>query len=103
MHNTYELKELIEFYDDSINSKILAENNDSRAMLFALKKEQFMPEHTSPRDAFIYVIEGEIEFEINRDDKEKYEVKKGEIFFFKANEKHTVRAKKDTKILVVRI
>ena len=34
MHNTYELKELIEFYDDSINSKILAENNDSKAILF---------------------------------------------------------------------
>lgn len=102
-HNVEELKDMIEFCDERINSKVLAENGECKAVLFAMKKEQCMPEHTSPRNAFIYLIEGEIEFEISHEENEKYKVKKGDIFFFNADEKHTVLAKKDTKMLVVRI
>lgn len=102
-HSVEELAKLIDFNDGKINSKILLENGESKAVLFAMKKEQFMPEHVSPRNAFVYLIEGEIDFQLNNDASEKYKVKKGEIFFFDADEKHIVSAKKDTKLLVVRI
>ena len=61
-----------------------------------------MKEHFSPVDAFIYVLEGEIEFKFSENN-EVIEIKKEEIFFFKANEKHDVTAKKDSKMLVIRI
>ncbi len=102
-HSVIELKEMIDFNDEKINSKVLAENGESKAILFAIKKEQFMPEHISPKDTFIYVLEGEIEFEINHDENERYKIEKGDIFFFNAEEKHTVLGKKDTKMLVVRL
>ena len=37
-HSVIELKEMIDFNDEKINSKILAENGESKAILFAIKK-----------------------------------------------------------------
>ncbi len=106
-HNIKKLNELIEFSSENINSKILAQNGNSMVILLAIKKEQVLSEHTSPVDAFVYVLDGEIEFSIKKDDisekiENKYIIKKEEIFFFKANEKHIVLGKKDSKLLVVR-
>ena len=57
-----ELKNLIEFSDNEINNKILAQNGTSKVILIAIKKEQELKEHSSDVDAFLFVIEGEIEF-----------------------------------------
>ena len=102
-HETKKLESLIDFKEDSINAAVVAKNNDFKALLIAIKKNQTMKEHKSPLDAFLYVIEGEIEFILNDCKKEKFIVKKGEIFKFKANEMHSVFGRKDSKILVVRI
>ena len=97
------IKKLIDFCDEHINSKVLSKNGDCLALLIALKKNQKMNEHISPTDAFIYIIEGEIEFHLNKEIKQIFEIKKDEIFFFKADEKHSITAKEDTKMLVIRI
>ncbi len=101
-HIKEKLENLICFCGEHINSNVLLKNGDSLALLIALKKHQKMQEHFSPVDAFIYVLEGEIEFKFSENN-EVIEIKKEEIFFFKANEKHNVTAKKDSKMLVIRI
>ncbi len=101
-HNAKKLEKLIDYNNEHINSHVLLKNNDCLALLIALKKEQKMQEHFSPVDAFIYLIEGEIEFQLSKNN-EIFEIKKDEIFSFKANEKHSINAKKDTKMLVIRI
>ena len=101
-HNAKKLENLIDYNNEHINSNVLLKNENCLALLIALKKEQKMQEHFSPNDAFIYLIEGEIEFHLSKSN-ETFEIKKEQIFFFKANEKHSINAKKDTKMLVIRI
>lgn len=102
-HTAENLEKSIDFCDEHINSKVILKNEDSLSLLVAIKKNQLMPEHISPVDAFIYVLEGEVEFILTDCEESRFEVKKGEFFVFRANEKHAVFGKKDSKMLVVRI
>ena len=97
------LKDLIDFTDNEINKKILANNGTNKAMLIAIKKGQTLAEHSSDTDAFLLVLDGEIEFSFTEDLSENYTVKKEEILFFPKDKKHKVLSKKDSKILVVGI
>ena len=98
-----ELKDLIDFADNEVNKKILAQNNGCKAMLVAIKKDQLLGEHSSDVDAFLYVIEGEVEFSYTQEPHEDYTIKKGEVLFFPKDKLHKVFGKKDTKMLVVKI
>lgn len=102
-HEVKELDEMVDYNKDSVSVEKLLENGDFKAMLIALEKEQTLAEHISEVDAFVYVLEGEIEFNLNSDKKIIENIKKGEFFAFYANEKHSLTAKKNSKILVVRI
>ncbi len=102
-HLAEKLEKIVDFCDEHINSHVLLKNEDCLALLIALKKNQKMNEHISPVDAFIYVLEGEIIFHLNEENKQNYNIKKEEVFFFKAEEKHSITAQTDSKILVIRI
>ena len=102
-HESKKLEKLIEYNEEHINSQVLLKNDDCLALIVALKKNQKMQEHFSPINAFIFVIEGEIDFHLINDTQKDFEIKEDEIFFFKANEKHSITAKKDSKMLVIRI
>lgn len=112
-HTVKEIKSLVEYNEKELKPQILAKNGDNTALLFALKKEQIFHEHTSPVDAFIYIIEGKVKFSIlvefdeqgnpTSPSQQDFEIKEGEVFFFKANEKHSLVGMKDSKFLVVRI
>lgn len=107
MHIAEKLKKKIDFKDNQINTRVLLKDDDKLALLAAIKKDQLMAEHISPVDAFIYIVEGEVEFSIkeniNAAEQNDFKLKEGDIFFFKANEKHCVTGKKDSLMLVVRI
>ena len=107
MHTVEKLNKMIDFKDDQINKRILAKDDEHMALLAAIKKDQFMSEHISPVDAFVYIVEGEIEFSINENpennEQKVFKLKEGDIFFFKANERHALFGKKDSIVLVVRI
>lgn len=94
------MKNLIDYNETDLNKKILAKNADDMAILFALKKNQLLPTHISPVEAFIFVLEGEVLFNI---DNINHTITAGESLFFQKNEKHTVLAQKDSKFLVVRL
>ena len=94
------IEKLIEYDEQKLNQKILFENKNDKAILFALKKNQILKTHTSPVDAFIIVIEGEILFNIKE---VNHTISKGESLFFKKEEKHTVLAQSDSKFIVIRI
>lgn len=63
--NTVEnIHNLVEYDENNLNKTILAENGEDMVILFALKQNQLLKTHTSPVDAFILVLEGEILFNI---------------------------------------
>ncbi len=98
-----ELKNLVDFKDDSINANVLLKNDIRMALLIAIKKDQKVNEHISETDAFVYVLKGKIKFKIVQDDCKEYVLSKGEVMKFEPFIKHEVWGLDDSKILVIRI
>ncbi|WP_373517740.1 cupin domain-containing protein [Pricia sp.] len=65
----------------------------------SLEKGAVFPEHTSPSDAQLIVLVGDIVFHI---DGESYPLKTQQHFNFPKEEKHWVKANENSKFLIIR-
>jgi len=65
----------------------------------SLEKESLFPEHTSPRDAHLIVLEGDIQFHINGNE---YQLRQQEVFHFPKAIPHWVKANENSKFIIVR-
>ncbi len=74
-------------------------NEPAETILITLEKGATFPEHTSPRDAHIIVLEGEIQFHINS---EIFHLKTYQDFKFPKETKHWVEAIENSKFLIIR-
>tara|TARA_R110000765_G_scaffold182537_2_gene288494 strand:+ start:1747 stop:2040 length:294 start_codon:yes stop_codon:yes gene_type:complete len=68
-------------------------------LCISLEKEAIFPEHTSPTDAQLIVLEGDIVFHINGD---TFNLKKQEHFGFPKEVMHWVKANTNSKFLIIR-
>ena len=68
-------------------------------LYISLEKGSIFPEHDSPRNAMLQMLEGHIVFYIA--DKE-YMIKENESFQFPAKEIHSVSAIQNSKFLIIR-
>ncbi len=84
---------------DKLQIQKLVKNEGLEILSISLEKGAIFPEHTSPTDATLVVLEGAIVFHINGED---YSIKKLEHFSFPKEEKHWVEAFKDSKFLIIR-
>ena len=64
-----------------------------------LEKGALFPKHTSPRDAHLIMLEGDILFFING---KEYQLSKYQIFHFPKNCEHWVEAIENSKFLIIR-
>ncbi|AVI50977.1 hypothetical protein C5O00_07230 [Pukyongia salina] len=71
----------------------------AETLLITLEKGHNFPEHTSPRDALLVMLEGKIKFFIQN---EEYNIKRQETFSFPANEPHHLLAIENSKFLIIR-
>lgn len=65
----------------------------------SLEKGSVFPEHTSPRDAYLIMLEGKIEFHIKND---VYTLTQHQHLNFKKEEPHWVEALENSKFLIIR-
>nr|AWJ66186.1 hypothetical protein [uncultured bacterium] len=65
----------------------------------SLEKDAVFPEHTSPTDAQLIVLQGDIVFHMNG---ESYHLKKHQHFNFPKEMVHWVAANENSKFLIVR-
>lgn len=65
----------------------------------SLEKGELFPKHSSPRDAYLIVLDGEIIFYINS---KSYQLKKHQTFSFPKKEEHWVEAIKNSNFLIIR-
>lgn len=79
-------------------SKTLVQNGAVGMTLFAIPKGEGISAHKSSGDAFVYVLDGACEIEI--DDKH-YELEKGQCIIMPAGHPHAVKARDDFKMLLV--
>lgn len=80
-------------------TKKIESNDHFGVTLIALSKGQRLDEHTSPTDAFIYVLEGEANF--NLEGNANF-LSVGDGLSFGANQVHSVNALTDFKMLLVK-
>ena len=77
----------------------LTSKDQCETLLIVLEKGQWFPEHTSPRDVLLIVLEGDIQFYINN---KNHSIQKHQLFSFPADEKHKVFGNENSKFLIVR-
>ncbi len=77
----------------------IASNPNAEILFISLEKDAIFPEHTSPRDANLIVLEGEIVFHIKG---KEYLLFGQHHFQFEKEVPHWVKANENSKFLIYR-
>ena len=94
------MSELVAYHDGSVVSKTLIDKKIGTVTLFSFAVGQGLSEHTVPFDAFVQVVDGEVEVTI---DGEAQTVSAGQMIIMPANHPHELKAIKAFKMLLVMI
>jgi quercetin dioxygenase-like cupin family protein len=94
------LVDAVDFQNGSIVSKQILKKPNGNITLFAFDKDQSLTEHTSPFEAVVYMVDGEMEITIGGT---PYRVKAGEILVMPANIPHGLKATLKSKMLLTMI
>ncbi len=94
------LLESIAYQEGSVVSKQMIKKPNGNITLFGFDKEESLTEHTSPYEAFVNVIDGEMEITIGG---KPFTVKAGEIIIMPPNTPHALRAVEKSKMLLTMI
>ena len=98
-----EVKNLLEqlnYQEDSIVSKILLKKETGNVTLFAFDAGQGLTEHTSPFDALVHCLEGEISIKVGENN---FIVSKGELLKLPATIPHALKANQKAKMILTMI
>lgn len=93
-------KDLVSYQEGSIVSRTLLKRQTGNVTLFAFDDAQGLSEHTSPFDALVQVLEGEMEISI---DGKPLKVESGDIVLMPANHPHALKAPIKAKMLLTMI
>ena len=77
----------------------LVKTESFEILSISMEKDSVFPEHASPKDAQLLVLEGCVNFHINNS---KYNLTAHQHFNFPKEEKHWVEAIEDSKFLIIR-
>ena len=84
---------------DKIKKQSLYKSEPFEVMLLTIAEDETLKPHTSKTDAFILVIEGDIIFTLEGVD---FNLHKDDLFQFKANQLHAVKALTDAALLLIK-
>lgn len=94
------LIDAIDYQNKSIVSKQIIKKKNGNVTLFAFDKGESLTEHTSPFEALVFVVDGEMEIKIGG---APYHVKAGEIILLPQNIPHGLIAIEKSKMLLTMI
>ena len=92
------INELIEYSSKGILSKDILKNNKLNITLFCMARETEISEHTSTKQGFVYVIEGDGIFNLEGKD---IIMLPGVFIYMKENAIHSLKANENTSFLLV--
>lgn len=90
----------ISYQNGSIVSKQIIKKPNGNITLFAFDKDESLTEHTSPYEAVVYMVDGEMEITIGG---KAYNVKSGEIIIMPPDVPHGLKALVKSKMLLTMI
>ncbi len=94
------LVNLIDYQEGSVVSRTLIDKKVGTLTLFAFDEGQGLSEHTSPFDAFVYILDGKAEVLISS---KAHSVGTGKMIIMPANEPHSLKALEKFKMMLVMI
>jgi quercetin dioxygenase-like cupin family protein len=87
------------YSQESVIAKAIAGTDNFKIMQIVLSKGQELKTHTSPVDAILMIIEGEVEY---KEGSEVLTLKAFDVFSIKKDIQHSVSAKENSRILLTR-
>ncbi len=94
------MSHLIDYQEGAVVSREVLKQETGTITIFAFDNEQGLSEHTSPYNAFVYILEGEAEITIEG---EKHKLGQGDFIIMPANKPHALHAVQKFKMLLVLI
>jgi quercetin dioxygenase-like cupin family protein len=94
------LKDEINYQDKSVVSKQIIKKPNGNITLFAFDSGESLTEHTSPYEALVQIIDGEMEIKVGGT---PYNVKAGEFILFPPDVPHGLVALQKSKMLLTMI
>lgn len=91
---------LVEYQEGSIVSRTLVDKRTGTVTLFAFDEGEGLSEHTTPFDAMVQVLDGEVEISISG---KLHMLKEGEMIIMPANEPHALKAAARFKMVLTMI
>lgn len=96
----FNLQDAVTYQDNAIVSREIVGRNTGTVTCFAFAKGQGLSEHTSPYDAMVYVLDGEVEIRISG---KPHFLAAGETIIMPANKPHALKAMEKFKMLLIMI
>ena len=84
---------------NGLNVSNIFKTESTETLLIAIEKGTTFPTHTSPKDTLLVVLEGSINFYI---DKENILLESQQVYTFSKEVAHYVTANKNSKFLIIR-
>ena len=94
------LVDLVDYQDGSVVSRTIIDKKTGTVTLFAFAEGQGLSEHTTPFDALVYVLDGEVEIAISGN---PFRLKEGEMIIMPADQPHALEAVKKFKMILIMI
>lgn len=98
--NKETLIDAVNYQNGSIVSRQIVKKPNGNITLFAFDKDESLTEHTSPYEAVVYMVDGEMEIKIGGN---PYNVKAGEIIIMPPDVPHGLKATVKSKMLLTMI
>ncbi len=94
------LRNLVDYKDNSVVSREIIRKSTGTITIFAFDKGQGLSEHTAPFDAFVQILDGDVEIVVSG---EVYHLEQGQMIILPANQTHALKAVNKFKMLLVMI
>lgn len=94
------LVDMVDYQKDAVVSKTIIDKKTGTVTLFAFDQGQGLSEHTTPFDALVQVLDGEVEVKISG---KPFHMKQGEMIVMPANEPHALKAVRHFEMLLTMI
>lgn len=96
----YRLADQIQEAEDKVQFRNILATSNGGVSIVGFKAGQFLDEHVAPAEVMVYVIEGEIDFNMAGN---THTLKGGEFLLMGADVLHQVKANTDSKLMLVKV
>ena len=94
------LVDLVGYQEGSIVSRAIIDKKTGTVTLFSFAEGQGLSEHTTPYNAMVYVLDGEVEIFISG---KPFRLEEGEMIIMPADQPHSLKAIRRLKMLLIMI